>query len=203
MQMTRIVRAIAVGSLIACSFQASAQSAGSGLERSSMEVRRVYRTVDVRVGFDQFSANLEKLLGKFTTEGARLVMQNPAAAAAAYKSMEGEQGLMVFGAMPHGNLMNLSGTPRKAKRYLIGNPLVAHDMMRVDFRAGLYAPLSFLVYESALGATRVEYDLPSSIFGQFGNPAITNVGVKLDEKVEQVLEKAAELSRSDLAGRTQ
>jgi len=171
-----------------------AQPRGSVLEKSSLEARRIYQTVDVCVSFDVFSANFEKLLGKHTSQGAELVMQNPAAATAAYKSMEGEQGLMLFGAMAHGNLMNLSGTPRKAKRYLVGNPLVAHEMMRIDFRAGLYAPLSLLIYESAPGRTRIEYDLPSSVFGQFGNTFVTDVALKLDEKLENVLEEAAELS---------
>jgi hypothetical protein len=37
---------------------------------------------------------------------------------------------------------------------------------------------------------RVEYDKPSSLFGQFGNAKVMEVAVMLDQKLEQLLAKA-------------
>jgi hypothetical protein len=43
-------------------------------------------------------------------------------------------------------------------------------MTQHDIRASLYAPLRVLIYENEEGKTCVEYDKPSSLFGQFGAP---------------------------------
>jgi len=64
-----------------------------------------------------------------------------------------------------------------------------------DIRAALYAPLRVLVYEQGEGHTIVEYDQPSSQFGQFGLTDVTQVAMTLDVKLERVLVQAAELSR--------
>ncbi len=72
----------------------------------------------------------------------------------------------------------------------MGNPLVAARMTQYDIRAALYAPLRILVYEADDHATRVEYDLPSSLFGQFDNPEVTTVALSLDAKLARLIEKA-------------
>ena len=51
----------------------------------------------------------------------------------------------------------------------------------------LYAPLPVLVYENEGGKTCVEYDRPSSLFGQFGNAKVTEVATMLDQKLEQLV----------------
>jgi hypothetical protein len=38
----------------------------------------------------------------------------------------------------------------------------------------------------------VEYDKPSSLFGQFGNAKVTDVATMLDRKLEQLVAKAIE-----------
>jgi uncharacterized protein (DUF302 family) len=57
-------------------------------------------------------------------------------------------------------------------------------MTQHDIRASLYAPLRMLLYENEEGKTCVEYDKPSSLFGQFGDAQITAVAVMLDRKLE-------------------
>jgi len=64
-------------------------------------------------------------------------------------------------------------------------------MTQHDLRAGLYAPLTMFVYETGPAAVRVEFDRPSSLFGQFGNPTVTEVAVGLDAKLNALIEKAA------------
>jgi uncharacterized protein (DUF302 family) len=94
----------------------------------------------------------------------------------------------------HGAALNMVGARTNAKQYLIGNPLTAIQMSQHDIRAALYAPLRVLVYERKEGETIVEYDQPSSQFGQFGRAEVTEVARTLDVKLERVLLQAGELS---------
>jgi len=50
---------------------------------------------------------------------------------------------------------------------------------------------AFVLYETQNGRTVFEYDLPSSVFGQFGDDRVTDVGRKLDRALESTLLKAA------------
>ena len=104
---------------------------------------------------------------------------------------QGEQGFMIIQIFDHGADLLLVGQRRKAKQYLIGNPLLAIQVNRYDIRAALYAPLRVLVFESAPGRTVVEFDQPSTLFGQFGQSEVTAVGVEDDGKLDRVIAKAA------------
>jgi hypothetical protein len=64
-------------------------------------------------------------------------------------------------------------------------------MTQHDIRAGLYAPLRLLVYEDERGKTCVEYDRPSSLFGQFGDARVTEVATMLDRKLEELVATAS------------
>ena len=75
------------------------------------------------------------------------------------------------------------GVHKQAKQYRIGNPLIAMQMTQLDIRAGLYVPLSILIYEDAEGKVMADYDLPSFILGQFGNKDIDAVAAELDQKL--------------------
>jgi uncharacterized protein (DUF302 family) len=106
------------------------------------------------------------------------------------KAMEGPSGFMLFRTSDHGALLRLAGQKRKAIQYLVGNPLFALQMTQQDIRAALYAPLRVLIYENAQGKTCVEYDKPSSLFGQFGDTQVTEVARMLDRKLEQLVATA-------------
>lgn len=159
---------------------------------SQKEVTVVHETVDLPTSYDAFTGRLERLLGRFEPEvAARVLAGDPAAAAARIGAMAGDQGLMLFGTLDHGVLFALRGGARKAKRYHVGNPLIAFQMTQHDLRAGLYAPLTMFVYETGPAAVRVEFDRPSSLFGQFGNPTVTEVAIGLDAKLNALIENAA------------
>ena len=159
---------------------------------SQKEVTVVHEAVDLPTSYDAFTGRLERLLGRFEPEvAARVLADDPAAATARIRAMAGEQGLMLFGIQDHGGLFALRGELRKAKRYHVGNPLIAFQMTQHDLRAGLYAPLTMFVYETGPAAVRVEFDRPSSLFGQFGNPTVTEVAIGLDAKLNALIENAA------------
>ena len=52
---------------------------------------------------------------------------------------------------------------------------------------GLYAPLSLLVAGDE-GGTSLEYDRPSTLFGQFEDPGIDEVARELDEKMAALVD---------------
>jgi uncharacterized protein (DUF302 family) len=162
-----------------------------------MDVTRV--TVDhVRVvadkPFDQVTKAFQQQLGQFNEETYKSLAaeEDVEKARAKLEAMVGPSGFMLFRSSDHGSLLRLAGQKKKAIQYLLGNPLFAIQMTQHDIRAGLYAPLRVLIYENEHRKTCVEYDKPSSLFGQFGNAKVTEVATMLDRKMEQLVAKAIE-----------
>jgi uncharacterized protein (DUF302 family) len=154
-------------------------------------------TVDhVRVAtdrpFEDVARAFEGQLGCFDPEVYRALAAGGDAegARARIEAMAGPSGFMLFGTNDHGALLRLAGQKRKAIQYVLGNPLFALRMTQHDVRAALYAPLRVLLYEDDQGRTCVEYDRPSSLFGQFGDERITPKAAMLDRKLEALVEAA-------------
>jgi len=99
--------------------------------------------------------------------------------------------LWLFLARNHGELTAADGLTAKAMQYEIGNPLTAERMTRHALAAALYAPLRVVLYEDPSGRAVFEYDLPSSLFGQFGDERVAQVGRELDVELETVLQAAS------------
>jgi len=157
------------------------------MERS-IEVRHV--SLEINADFESFTQTLEQSLGRFDYSLYRDLETDPRSVEERLKASAGEEGLMLFNVQEHGKLLNIFGSPRKAKQYVLGNPLIAATMTRRDIRAGLYAPLRVLVYEADDQSTRIEFDQPSSLFGQFNNPEVTTVARSLDTKLANLIKKA-------------
>ena len=140
----------------------------------------------------EVAAALEARLGKFDPAVLDQLRSRgaPEAVRARLEGMAGPSGFMLFGTQNHGALLRLARQERKAVQYVVGNPLFALQMTQHDVRASLYAPLRVLLYEDEEGKTCVEYDRPSSLFGQFGNASVTEVATMLDRKLEQLVAEA-------------
>jgi uncharacterized protein (DUF302 family) len=142
--------------------------------------------------FDQVAKAFEQQLGQFNEETYKSLAagEDVEKARAKLEAMVGPSGFMRFRTSDHGSLLRLVGQRKKAMQYLIGNPLFAIQMTQHDIRASQYAPLRVLLYENDHGKSCVEYDKPSSLFGQFGNAKVTDVATMLDRKLEQLVAKA-------------
>jgi len=79
---------------------------------------------------------------------------------------------MLFGTSDHGALLRLAGQKRKAIQYVVGTRFRPPDDA-ARHPGEPVCPLRVLIYESEDGKTCVEYDKPSSLFGQFGDSRIT------------------------------
>jgi uncharacterized protein (DUF302 family) len=157
------------------------------MERT-IEVRHV--SVETNIDFDLFTEALERSLGRFDEALLKELEINRGFVEEGLKAAVSEEGLMLFNIQDHGKLLNLLGMPKKAKQYVLGNPLIAAMMTRHDIRAGLYAPLRLFVYETDDHTTHIEFDRPSSLFGQFNNPEVTVVAHNLDEKLANLIKEA-------------
>lgn len=160
-----------------------------------MNVTRI--TVDhVRVvadkPFDRVVKAFEQQLGQFNPEVYKSLIagEDVEKVRAKIEAMVGPSGFMLFRTSDHGALLRLAGQEKKAIQCLVGNPLFAIQMTQHDIRASLYAPLRVLLYENEHGKTCVEYDNPSSLFGQFGNAKVTDVANMLERKLAQLVAKA-------------
>ena len=142
--------------------------------------------------FEGVAKAFEGQLGRFDPDVAKPLIAGGdiEGARARIEAMAGPSGFMLFGTNDHGALLRLVGQKRKAIQYVVGNPLFALQMTQHDLRAGLYAPLRVLLYEDERGRTCLEYDRPSSLFGQFNDDRIAPVAAMLDRKLEALVAAA-------------
>ncbi len=138
--------------------------------------------------FDQVRTDFERQLGRFDADAYTSLVagENAETARTKIEAMAGPSGLMVFAIYDHGALLRVAGLTRKAVQYVVGNPLDAMQMTQHAIGASLYAPLRVLLYENDEGKACVEYDRPSSLFGQFGDDRIAEVASSLDKKLEDL-----------------
>jgi len=161
--------------------------AASAVTRQVLQVQHV--TMKTSKKFADVEAALEKIAPQLDPEIAAALSRGDE-----QRATELERGapLFIFLKRDHGALLQVVGRSRKALQYEIGNPHTASKMTRHRLAAGLYAPLRVMLYEDETGGSIFEYDKPSSLFGQYGDERVTEVGRYLDEALEALLRKAGE-----------
>ena len=152
----------------------------------------VHVRVETRKGFAEVREGLEQRLPRFNLDVLPSLVAEPREAVRRVEAVAGPGGLLRFATVDHGSLLAVLGESRKAVQYVLGNPLIAVQMPRHDPAAGLYAPLRLLVYKDEEGRTRLEYDKPSSLFGQFHDDRVDAVAAMLDRKVEELVAAAVQ-----------
>jgi uncharacterized protein (DUF302 family) len=165
---------------------------GNAMNDTVFKVDHIRRATDKP--FEDVAKAVERQLGRFDADVYKVLAAggNAEEAKAKIEAMAGPSGFMLFGTNDHGSLLRIVGQKRKAIQYVVGNPLLALQMTQHDIRASLYAPLRMLVYESEEGKTCLEYDKPSSLFGQFGDHRINAVAAMLDKKMEALVVAATQ-----------
>jgi uncharacterized protein (DUF302 family) len=145
--------------------------------------------------FDDVAKALERQLGLFDPDVSKSLAEggDTEKAKAKFEAMAGPSGFMLFGKTDHGSLLRIAGQKRQAIQYIVGNPLFALQMTQHDIRASLYAPLRVLLYQNDEDETCVEYDRPTSLFGQFGQADITATAAMLDRKLDALVSAAIDI----------
>ena len=99
----------------------------------------------------------------------------------------GPHNLMIIARADLGSLASLSGREKRCSLYLVGNPVIANQIISIDLRGSFYVPFRVALYdrEDPQGAV-ISYDRPSSFLAALGQPALKEIGESLDRKIDAV-----------------
>jgi uncharacterized protein (DUF302 family) len=159
------------------------------VSRNNIQVEHI--RIDSDKSYEEVRRALEKL-PKFDDRFRALLQDGEIVRLRAeLKRIQGDAGLVIFSVATHGDWLQIISGKRLAAQYVIGNVLVSTQMTQHKLAAGLYAPLKVILYENEAGTATFEYDLPSTLFGQYGNESVTAVAKELDQKIADVLIEAA------------
>jgi uncharacterized protein (DUF302 family) len=166
-------------------------STNEGVEVTSAPLAVEHIIIKTRKPYPEVKAGIEKL-GRFD-DGMRamLVKNDIDGLRNAAQRIAGVDGLAIHYVAQHGDLLALQGERRLLVAYYIGNILSATEMTKVNPAAGLYAPLRVVVYANEQGGTTMEYDRPTSMFGQFKNAEIDAMAQSLDQRLLTFLKKVS------------
>ena len=137
--------------------------------------------------FGDVKAALEDLLPEIDESILRLLRE--AKIDELKEKLEGGPELLIIRKRNH--VVPMDGEPRHAVQYEIGNPLTASTITRRQIASELYAPLRVILYENDNGGCSFEYDLPSSLFGQFNDERVTEIERGVDDALGRALSIAA------------
>jgi uncharacterized protein (DUF302 family) len=100
----------------------------------------------------------------------------------------GPHGLMILGHADQGAIVSLSGHATRCSLYLVGNPVIAARIIRIDVRASLYVPFRVCLYDDDdPGGACIAFDRPSSFLATLERPELTDLGTLLDQKIDGVV----------------
>lgn len=143
--------------------------------------------IELGLPFDTAREAFESVLPKLNTKALAQLYDGDVEGARPQLEQGAE--LSIFLSRDHGAVSRLAGPARKAIQYEVGNPLTASKMTRHQLASALYAPFRVVLYEDRQGRTVIEYDKPSSLFGQFGDDEVTTVALGLDAAMETTLQR--------------
>jgi uncharacterized protein (DUF302 family) len=104
----------------------------------------------------------------------------------------GSSGFLAVSRLDQGALMSLRGTALQATQYLVGNPLIATEVIGSVRKGSLFAPFQASIYSDQSGV-HVSYMLPSSLFTSLDDHGVAAIGERLDAKMEDTVAEACEL----------
>jgi uncharacterized protein (DUF302 family) len=140
--------------------------------------------------FEETVKDLAAELGKASTEQ---LMDRLSASdswsdyAEACVEIAGRSTLIEVGALNWGKVLTLSGTPMKARCFIVGNPLTAQKLLAAGGPdVGLYLPTKVLVFEDTDGAVHVSYDRFSPVMAPRGLKGLDNVASTIDGVLERL-----------------
>jgi uncharacterized protein (DUF302 family) len=124
--------------------------------------------VDVATGlpYDRAIEALEKSLGRWDPIAGEPLWKQRARwpeVKAAIAKMAEPLGLMVLAKIDQGRTSSLSGKSKMCSLYMVGNPVIANQIIEIDLRGSFYVPFRVAVHDDG-GPNRgtISYDRPSS-----------------------------------------
>jgi uncharacterized protein (DUF302 family) len=106
-----------------------------------------------------------------------------------YQSMAEPHGLMIFNQLAQDHTAAPAAGIRQCSLYLIGNPIITEQILRIDARASLYVPFRVCLYvPQDLDGSIISFERPSSFIATLRNAELMKFGYLLDKKVDSVIQ---------------
>jgi uncharacterized protein (DUF302 family) len=110
---------------------------------------------------------------------------------AVVESTTGPSGLIEFARFDIGEVLRKENVAEpKNQRFIVGNPLIMKQMVKVVPDAASYAPVTILIDERQDGV-HLSYDRMASLLSPYNNSEALKVAADLDNKVEALLSACA------------
>jgi uncharacterized protein (DUF302 family) len=168
---------------------------GKGAKVETRSFNGVRVVVHTSLTYDVVLGKLRSLMGASTVGEVVALAKKPITEAEFTREVEdrlvGESGFMPFAEIDHGGWLPKFGIEQRTMRLIIGNPLYAITMIRLDITAGLFAPVELLVTENIDWAgAKVTYVRPSSRMVVEDNLPLLAAAQALDGKLLELVAKA-------------
>lgn len=156
---------------------------------ATVAIERV--TVATGLAFEALITAFERELGRFKPETAERLHERRAPwneVEAEFTAMAEPHGLMIFFRVEQGQTTSLKANPINCALYLVGNPVIAEQIISIDVRGSFYVPFRVCLYDpgDSRGAC-IAYDRPSSFLAALGRPELASIGELLDGKIGAVV----------------
>jgi uncharacterized protein (DUF302 family) len=161
------------------------------LERTSSHSSVTHIGVSTGLGYRQLIDAFERSIGHWdpaTGESLRREAASwPRVEATVAKTAE-PIGLMVMAKIDQGRLTSLSGTAKHCTLYLVGNPVIANQIIDIDLRGSFYVPFRVAIHDDGdANDGIISYDLPSSFLAALDRPELTSIAKSPDKKMDKVI----------------
>jgi len=164
---------------------------------SSFSASILRTTVQTRMSYPELVVAFESALGRWEPSVAKRLVQSRATWAEVRREVSQvsePRGLMIISQADQGALTSLSGVQKQCKLYLVGNPVIASEILAIDPRASLYVPFRVCLYQEAEAVSgSISYDRPSSSLATLGRAELADVGLLLDGKIDDLATTLAEI----------
>jgi uncharacterized protein (DUF302 family) len=156
---------------------------------ATVAIERV--TIATGLTYEALTAAFDRQFGRFKPDVADRLHQRRAPwseVEAEFTAMAEPHGLMIFFRVEQGKTTSLKSNPINCALYLVGNPVIAEQIISIDVRGSFYVPFRVCLYDpDDSHDARIAYDRPSSFLAALGRPELTDIGELLDGKIEAVV----------------
>jgi uncharacterized protein (DUF302 family) len=140
------------------------------------------------LSYDALVGAFERELGRLDPAIPQRLIENKAPWSEVEREIEkaaGPHGLMIITRVDLGGITSLSGREKRCTLYLVGNPVIANQIISVDLRGSFYVPFRVALYDDGdpQGAV-IAYDRPSSFLAALGRPELAEIAQSLDRKID-------------------
>jgi uncharacterized protein (DUF302 family) len=161
------------------------------ISQSSTNLSFSHVNVATGLPYDRLIEAFEASLGKWDPVAGEPLWKGKASwpeVEAAVAKMAEPFGLMVLAKIDQGRITSLAGKPKMCTLYLVGNPVIANQIIEIDLRGSFYVPFRVAVHDDA-GADGgiISYDRPSSFLAALNRPELDAIGKSLDDKLDRVI----------------